>query len=327
MQLAEKIQSTADVDSLLDKTQRQLALAKALLAMLPQTNSLPTGLGDVLPGDLNNTITRAESIINALRNLSKKDVTSDQLDELNQVVNILTGATSPLSVLLSKAAPLVAPAMPALGPIAGIVMLLGVGAKLGSDQFKRWRARVLAAPLAQGLVESGTLTLPLTRAALENAPAATPFFASRPAAEVDSVLANVLAADDPVSVLNEAYGPNGHVAADIVHDSEEATSIVTALQQSLLALYGKGDITEEIASKVRASLTSPASQALGAASTALNNLSASDINQLINQVSGVSRVEANPADNRAAFDLLIMLVDAARRENVDFVQAIADLKL
>lgn len=137
----------------------------------------------------------------------------------------------------------------------------------------------------------------------------------------------MLAADDPVSVLNEAYGPNGHVAADIVHDIEEATSIVTALQQSLLALYGKGDITEEIASKVRASLTSPASQALGAASTALNNLSASDINQLINQVSGVSRVEANPADSRAAFDLLIMLVDAARRENVDFVQAIADLKL
>ncbi|WP_211666239.1 hypothetical protein, partial [Klebsiella pneumoniae] len=86
MELAEKIQSTADVDSLLDKTQRQLALAKALLAMLPQTNSLPTGLGDVLPGDLNNTITRAESIINALRNLSKKDVTPDQLDELNQVV-------------------------------------------------------------------------------------------------------------------------------------------------------------------------------------------------------------------------------------------------
>ncbi|GKI77612.1 hypothetical protein [Klebsiella variicola] len=323
MELAEKIQSTADVDSLLDKTQRQLALAKALLAMLPQTNSLPTGLGDVLPGDLNNTITRAESIINALRNLSKKDVTPDQLDELNQVVNILTGATSPLSVLLSKAAPLVAPAMPALGPIAGIVMLLGVGAKLGSDQFKRWRARVLAAPLAQGLVESGTLTLPLTRAALENAPAAIP----RPPAEVDSVLANVLAADDPVSVLNEAYGPNGNVAADIVHDCEEATSIVTALQQSLLALYGKGDITEEIASKVRASLTSPASQALCAASAALNNLSATDINQLINLVSGVSSMVANPADSRAAFDLLIMLVDAARRANVDFVQAIADLKL
>ncbi|HCA9669769.1 hypothetical protein ACYZFF_11280 [Klebsiella variicola] len=327
MELAEKIQSTADVDSLLDKTQRQLALAKALLAMLPQTNSLPTGLGDVLPGDLNNTITRAESIINALRNLSKKDVTPDQLDELNQVVNILTGATSPLSVLLSKAAPLVAPAMPALGPIAGIVMLLGVGAKLGSDQFKRWRARVLAAPLAQGLVESGTLTLPLTRAALEKAPAAIPFFAARPPAEVDSVLANVLAADDPVSVLNEAYGPNGNVAADIVHDCEEATSIVTALQQSLLALYGKGDITEEIASKVRASLTSPASQALGAASAALSNLSATDINQLINLVSGVSSMVANPADSRAAFDLLIMLVDAARRANVDFVQAIADLKL
>lgn len=327
MQLAEKIQSTADVDPLLDKAQRQLALAKALLAMLPQTNSLPTGLGDVLPGDLNNTITRAESIINALRNLSKKDVTPDQLDELNQVVNILTGATSPLSVLLNKAAPLVAPAMPALGPIAGIVMLLGVGAKLGSDQFKRWRARVLAAPLAQGLVESGTLTLPLTRAALKNAPAAIPFFAARPPAEVDSVLANMLAADDPVSVLNEAYGPNGNVAADIVHDGEEATSIVTALQQSLLALYGKGDITEEIASKVRASLTSPASQALGAASAALSNLSATDINQLINLVSGVSSMVTNPADSRAAFDLLIMLVDAARRANVDFVQAIADLKL
>ena len=78
---------------------------------------------------------------------------------------------------------------------------------------------------------------------------------------------------------------------------------------------------------MRASLTSPASQALGSASAALNNLSATDINQLINLVSGVSSMVANPADSRAAFDLLIMLVDAARRANVDFVQAIADLKL
>ncbi|UFO05504.1 hypothetical protein [Klebsiella variicola] len=78
---------------------------------------------------------------------------------------------------------------------------------------------------------------------------------------------------------------------------------------------------------MRASLTSPASQALGAASAALSNLSATDINQLINLVSGVSSMVTNPADSRAAFDLLIMLVDAARRANVDFVQAIADLKL
>ncbi len=320
MELAEKIQSTADVDSLLDKTQRQLALAKALLAMLPQTNSLPTGLGDVLPGDLNNTITRAESIINALRNLSKKDVTPDQLDELNQVVNILTGATSPLSVLLSKAAPLVAPAMPACRPhrgdrdAAGCRRLNWVPISSSAGALAYWQPRWPKGWLKAGHSPSPDPCRPGER------PSSHPF-AARPPAEVDSVLANVLAADDPVSVLNEAYGPNGNVAADIVHDGEEATSIVTALQQSLLALYGKGDITEEIASKVRASLTSPASQALGAASAALSNLSATDINQLINLVSGVSSMVTNPADSRAAFDLLIMLVDAARRANVDFVQA------
>jgi hypothetical protein len=321
-----QIAGAVDFDSLLDKAQRQLVFAKAVLAILNTPNTLPKELIAALPSDLADTVAKAGNIIDAVSGLSGKDVAPDKLDELKAIADILTRNTSVLSILLGKAVPLVATVVPGFGTVGGIAMLLGIGVKLGSDQFKRWRARVLAAPLAQGLVESGTLTLSLAHAALARTPDISSFFASRGQAETDSVLMNVLTADDPVTVLNNAYGRSGNIAADVINDDDSA-SIVTALQQSLLALYGAGDITDDIVSKVRAGFSTTASQALIDTKTTLDNVHAVDINNLIDEVSGVSVKPGVPADSAAAFDLLVTLVDTARRENIDMVQAVSELNL
>ncbi|WP_341678843.1 hypothetical protein [Niveibacterium sp. SC-1] len=312
-------------DSLLGKAQRQLVLAKTVLSILKTTGALPKELTDALPQDLDGIVAKAESTIGAVRGLSGKEATSDKIDDLKTIVDNLTGGGSPLSILLGKAGPLVANVVPALGPLGGIAMLLGIGVKLGSDQFKRWRARVLAAPLAQGLVEAGALTPQLARAALERTPGVSASFAGRAAAEVDAVLSNVLVADDAAGVLGAAYGPAGNIAAGLVgEDALGAT--VTALQQSLLALYGAGDISDDTVNKVRASFGNPASPGLAAAKPALDGVRAADVNALLNQVSGASLKPGVPVDQAAAFDMLVMLVDTARRENIDLAQAIAELR-
>ncbi len=206
-------------------------------------------------------------------------------------------------------------------------MLLGVGAKLGSDQFKRWRARVLAAPLAQGLVESGTLTLPDPCRPGER-PSSHPLFL--PHGHRQRWIASWRMCWQPTILCLCSMRPMGPTETSLLTSSMTARKPHLSLPHcSNLSSHSMARVTlrKRSPAKVRASLTSPASQALGAASAALSNLSATDINQLINLVSGVSSMVTNPADSRAAFDLLIMLVDAARRANVDFVQAIADLKL
>ncbi len=312
-------------DSLLGKAQRQLVLAKTVLSVFKTTGVLPKELTDALPKNLDDIVAKAESTIGAVRGLSGKEAAPDKINDLKTIVDNLTGGDSPLSILLGKAGPLVANVVPALGPLGGIAMLLGIGVKLGSDQFKRWRARVLAAPLAQGLVEAGTLTPQLARAALERTPSVSASFASRSSAEVDAVLANVLVADDAPGLLAEAYGPTGNIAAGLVTEDAMGPT-VAALQQSLLALYGAGDISADTVNKVRMSFGSPASQALVAAKPALDGVSAADVNALLDKVSGISLKPDVPVDSAAAFDMLVMLVDTARRENIDLAQAIAELR-
>lgn len=320
-----QMQDALGFDSLLGKAQRQLVLAKSVLSILKTTGVLPKELTDALPKDLDSIVAKAESTVGALRGLTGKEATPEKLDDLKTIVENLTGGSSPLSVLLGKAGPLVANVVPALGPLGGIAMLLGIGVKLGSDQFKRWRARVLAAPLAQGLVEAGTLTPQLARAVLDRTPSVSGLFTGRPAPEVDAVLANVLVADDPAGLLGESYGAAGQIAAGVV--SEDALgSTVTALQQSLLSLYGAGDITDDTLNKVRTSFGTPAAPALAASQPALDAVSAADANALLDKVSGTSSKPGTPVDQAAAFDLLVSLVDTARRENIDLAQAIAELR-
>jgi hypothetical protein len=324
-------EGVAGFDGMLVRAQRHLVLAKIVVDTFKGTGALPPGL---LPDKVDDMFRDAEAVINGLRGITGATATSDQVNELNWVLSTLTGGESPLGSLLGKAAPLLTGLVPSLGPLGGLAMLLGVGVKLGADQFKRWRARVLAAPLAQGLVESGALTPQLARAALERTPALRGLLGARTPAEVDAVLVNALGDELGERVLIGAYGPSGNFAPGIVPE-DEATSLIAALQQGLLSVVGAGDIPEDRVTQVKETLLSAPTLAEAAGARPLLDLSeperaglrttnAAQINALIDNVSGASaRVEGAPA---AAFDALVTLVDNAKRESVDLAQAIAELR-
>lgn len=314
----ERATGAAGFDAMLERAQRHLALARTVLNVFKP--ALPAGL---LPASLDTLVATSERTVEALRGVGATDASVEQQRGLADVVGALTGGESPLGILLGKAGPLVAGLSPALGPVGGLAVLLGVGAKLGSSQFQRWRARILAAPLAQGLIEFGTLTPQLVHAALRQAPELSSALAARPAAEVEAFLADALLRDDAAAHLLAAYGPAGSVAAGLIAPEQAAPAVAT-LQQALLALYGAEDVPDPTARQVGATLAAGALPGLAQGRAGLAAVSAAEVQRLLDDASGISATA--PQEEGAAFDALVMLVDTARRENIDLAAAIAELR-
>lgn len=309
-------------DSTLSTVRRQLGLAKTVLVTLGPL--LPKGL---LPDDLDKTIDAADRAVTAVQGVTASTATADQLGALTDAFESLTGAgKSPLGALLNKAAPLlqgVLPAIPGLGAAAGLATLIGLGVKLGSSQFQRWRARVLAAPLAQGLIEFGALTPELIRSALNQSPRLRDKLADQPPGIVNGLLLDAVLRDDgPLRVL-KAYGPGGSETADLLSEADVEAGMAE-LRQSLLALYGSSDVQDATLNQVKAALAGAANPEL--ATAAVQNLTARDANRLIDAASGVSAKPGVPWDQAAAFDALVMLTDSARRDNADLVRALAEVQ-
>lgn len=309
-------------DSTLSTVKRQLGLAKTVLVTLGPL--LPKGL---LPDDLDKTIDAADRAVTAVQGVTASTATADQLTALTDAFESLTGAgKSPLGALMNKAAPLlqgVLPAIPGLGAAAGLATLLGLGVKLGSSQFQRWRARVLAAPLAQGLIEFGALTPELIRSALNQSPRLRDKLADQPPGIVNGVLLDAVLRDDGPQRVLKAYGPGGSEAADLL-SAADVEAGMAELRQSLLALYGSSDVQDSTLSQVKAALAGAANPEL--ATAAVQNLTARDANRLIDAASGISARPGVPWDQAAAFDALVMLTDSARRDNTDLVRALAEVK-
>lgn len=309
-------------DATLTTVKRHLGLAKTVLVTLGPL--LPKGL---LPDDLDKTIDAADRAVSAVQGVTAATATGDQLAALTDAFESLTGTEkSPLGALLSKASPLlqgVLPAIPGLGAVAGLATLIGLGVKLGSSQFQRWRARVLAAPLAQGLIEFGALSPELVRSALNQSPLLLAKLADQPTGIVNGILLDAVLRDDGSQRLLAAYGPAGSEAAGLLAEADIDPGLAE-LRQSLLALYGAGDVQDSTLSQVKAALASSTNPEL--AGGAVQSLTARDANRLIDAASGISAKPGAPWDQAAAFDALVMLTDSARRDNVDLARAIAEVK-
>lgn len=317
-----QVERAGKFDTTLSTLKRHLGLSKTLLFTLGPL--LPKGL---LPDDLDKTIDAADRAITAVQGVTASTATGDQLVALTDAFESLTGAgKSPLGALLSRAAPLlqaVLPAIPGLGAAAGLATLIGLGAKLGSSQFQRWRARVLAAPLAQGLIEFGALSPELVRSALSRSPLLLGKLADQPPGIVNGILLDAVLRDDGPPRLLKAYGPNGTEAAGLLTDAEVEPGL-GELRQSLLALYGSGDVQDGTLNQIKATLAASPNPEL--ATAAVQGLTARDANRLIDAASGISTRPGVAWDQAAAFDALVMLTDSARRDNVDLVRAIAEVK-
>ncbi|HEV6964032.1 MULTISPECIES: hypothetical protein [Roseateles] len=309
-------------DTTLSTVKRHLGVAKTVLVTLGPL--LPKGL---LPDDLDKTIDAADRAVTAVQGVTAATASADQLSALTDAFESLTGSgKSPLGALLGKAAPLlqnVLPAIPGLGAAAGLATLIGLGVKLGSSQFQRWRARVLAAPLAQGLIEFGALSPELVRSALNRSPLLRDKLAEQPPGDVNAALLDAVLRDDGPQRLLAAYGPAGTLAAGLLTEADVDAGLAE-LRQSLLALYGAGDVQDSTLNQVKAALAGAANPELAA--TAVQSLTARDANRLIDAASGISAQPGVPWDQAAAFDALVMLTDSARRDNVDLVRALAEVK-
>lgn len=319
----QRVAAAGDFGATLDTVQRHLSLARTIARTFGP--ALPPGL---LPDGLDDAIAKAEKVVTAVQGVRAQDAKPEQMQELADVAASLVGRQSPLGALLGQAGPLLgALSIPGLGGVAGVATLLSVATKLGSSQFQRWRARVLAAPLAQGLIEFGTLTPELMHAALRSAPTLATPLASLPAAKVDAILADAVLRENAPELLMKAFGPQGSEGA-VFSDPGAIETGLHELRQSLLALYSTDDVqdaavrgaTRELQAAQRPELADPAARA------ALGALQPADVNRLIGAASGVSASPHAPESQRGAFDALVMLVDSARRENIDLAKAIAELK-
>lgn len=320
-----RAQQAGGFDKTLATLTRQIALANTVLKTFGPV--LPPGL---IPAGAADIVADAGRAVASLGGVSAAQATREQLDELSKLADVLTGGTSPVGALLRQAAPLfatVAP-VPGLGPVAAMAAVLGLGAKLGSGQYQRWRARVLAAPVSQALVEFGTVTPEVVHAALRQAPLLGGALASRPPVEVETILTNAIGSPDKAELLLAAYGPQGTTAPGLLEDAAHVKAGLAQLQQAVLALYSAHDIEEQTVRQMSAGLGAPALPELAsaAAQSALRTLSPSDATRLVDAVAGISAREDLPQDQRAAFDALVMLVDAARAKNIDLVAALAELR-
>jgi hypothetical protein len=319
-----RTRDATNFDSNLGKVARHLALADTVLKVF--AGALPPG---VIPPGTAEILADAQKTLAALRSVTSANATQDQLDQLATLVEVVTGSASPTSALINYAIPLfenVLP-IPELGPVASVVAFLGFGAKLGSSQYQRWRTRVLAAPVGQGLVDFGAMTAELMHAALRQAPLISDALAKLPQAEVESVLANAIVSPDAANLLLAAYGPQGSVAPDLL-DLRQAQTGLAELRQALLALYSANDVQENTVRQVTDALSNAVHPALasGTVQSALRALSPPDANRLINAFAGISARPDLPEDRRAAFDALVTLVDEARHQNIDLLATLGELR-
>jgi hypothetical protein len=185
---------------------------------------------------------------------------------------------------------------------------------------------VLASPVGQRLVEFGTMTPELIHAALKQAPILSNALAQLDPDVVESDLANVIASSDPAGNLLAAFGPQGNSTPNLVPDAAAAQAGIAQLQQALLSLYSANDVQPETVQQVADALASPALPELANVQSALRGLAPSSVNQLVDAVSGISANTTLPEGQRAAFDALVSLVDAARHQNIDLVAILAELR-
>ena len=319
---SDQVERAGKFDATLSTLKRHLGLSKTLLFTLGPL--LPKGL---LPDDLDKTIDAAERAVTAVQGVTAATATGDQLAALTDAFESLTGSgKSPLGALLQRASPLlqsVLPAIPGLGAAAGLATLISMGVKLGSSQFQRWRARVLAAPLAQGLIEFGALSPELVRSALNRSPLLSGKLADQPPGMVNGILLDAVLRDDGPQRLLKAYGVQGTEAPGLLSEADVDAGLAE-LRQSLLALYGSSDVQDATLNQIKATLAASPNPEI--ATAAVQSLTTRDANRLIDAASGISAKPGAPWDQAAAFDALVMLTDTARRDNVDLVRAIAEVK-
>lgn len=291
----------------LDKIDRYVTLADTLATVLGP--ALPKGL---LPAGLTDLIGKAKSVTAGVRSLAAGDLTGDTLAKLTSEASGLLGGTG-LGGLLSKASGALLPMAGIGGPLAGIGLILSVGWKLESAQYRRWRARILAAPWDPSLIEPGFITRTKAVEAFPNCPIFHRAFAAQAQDEAFLLtLMNDVLADDAFARMWKQH------AAAFENNEEELREGIAQFRMALLAGAAAADIDDaqiETAGEPLRDAANPDLQLTG-------KPTAADVARVLDG----SAVQANvPEDSRAALHSLVMLVGTAKQKGIDLPKLLAEI--
>lgn len=190
----------SDFDRQTTRLQEQLTQAEVLIEVLGP--ALPKGL---IPDGASDALKTAQQVLESARKLKAGEVTGETVTQLASAAESLIGK-SPLTALLKTAAGAL-PALGSLTPAAGLALLLGVAWRLGSDQYRRWLARVLDAPYDPQLISLGLISGESAVQALDQSPIFKKAFAgeAKPPAFYNDLL-DIVLRDDAADRLWVTYG-------------------------------------------------------------------------------------------------------------------------
>jgi hypothetical protein len=277
---------------------RHLAAAEVLVKVLGP--AMPPGL---IPPGADEALRRARAAADGARALAGGEITESAVSSVLQAGRSLLGG-SPLSGLLGKAAGAL-PAIGGLGPLAGVALVLGLGWQLGSAEYRRWRARVLAAPYEAQLIDFGVVTPTSAEIRMERCPIFSRAFAARRREPgFYATLVDAVARDDAADRLWSLYGGE----ASLFASREELVAGLDEFRRALLS--------EQAANDVRPETIAAVAETLGAAVPP---------QAAVNAVLDDPVREDATEDQKAALEALVMMVGPLREKRVDPARLIAEL--
>jgi hypothetical protein len=306
------------------KLSRDVGVASSILDVI--VPALPPG---ILPSGLSTAVNTARTALDAVRGVTSNTVSDSQSQVLQTAITAITasggGISTSLGSLIKTAAPMLSGlAIPGIGAVTALTALISVGFKLGSAEYARWRARVLAAPLAHGLIEFGTVTPDDAHAALLTSPIFAKAFAEeqdRPGFDAD--LADAVLRDDAVERLWQRYGVAKEGQPALFTDRAQLQAGLTEFNQVLLASRSASDMPNGLPQTLITALSQAKDPGIRAAATM--PFTQATLNQIVNAASKASTPAANsPPNAHAAFDALLTLVSTSRQKGDDLIGAISE---
>jgi hypothetical protein len=278
---------------------RHLAAAEVLVNVLGP--ALPKGL---IPDGASDLLRRARSAAEGASAIAGGEITEASVGAVVKAGQDLLGG-SPVAGLLGKAAGAL-PGIGALGPAAGVAIVLGLGWQLGSAEYRRWRARVLAAPYESKLIDFGVITPSSAEVRMDRCAIFSRVFATkRQEAGFFATLLDAVARDDAPDRLWTLYGGD----AALFTSREEMQEGLDEFRRALLADQAANDVKPETVAAVAATLGVPPPS--------------------VDAVNKVLDAGVNPAatdEEKAALEALVMMVGNLRDKKIDPAQLIAELQ-
>ncbi|WP_146047153.1 hypothetical protein [Aeromonas bestiarum] len=303
---AQKELSTTETRTKLADDLRRLQEHASSAEVLIETigSVLPKGL---IPEGAAEALQKAKLTLGVVQGLETDGFTPETVERVADATQELLGK-SPVVELLKSAAT-VMPVVSGLPPVAVVVLALGTAWQLGSDQYRRWVARVLNAPYDPQIISHGKVSGTSASIALQQCPIFNKTFGAQIAnpAFVSDLLEQVLS-DEGAGNLWAKYGEHTNRFAS----RGELENGLLEFRSVLLWEQSSQDITPEQVKSALAPLT-------GTALVPIATPSLDTVNEVLRQI-GQPGADDGP---HMAMQALILWVGYMRRIHIDPASLIA----